>query len=83
MNVNSERPVIIIQPDMAPITLKEYALRRGLTVEAVRAQASRGTIPTLQMGKSSTLYVNQAQMILASLEAAGWDVKVPKDVYAV
>ncbi len=83
MNVNSERPVIIIQPDMAPITLKEYALRRGLTVEAVRAQAGRGTIPTLQVGKSSTLYVNQAQMILASLEAAGWDVKVPKDVYAV
>lgn len=83
MNINSERPVVIIQPDMAPITLKEYALRHGMTVESVRAQAHRGTIPTLQIGKSTTLYVNQAQMIMSSLEAAGWDVKVPKDTYTV
>ena len=83
MNGNSERPVVIIQADMAPITLKEYALRHGATVESIRVQAHRGTLPTLQIGKSSTLYVNQAQMVMASLEAAGWDVKVPKDTYAV
>ncbi|MEN2500965.1 MAG: hypothetical protein MHMPM18_005113 [Marteilia pararefringens] len=83
MNGKSERPIVIIQPDMAPITLKEYAQRHGYTIESVRAQAHRGTIPTLQIGKSSTLYVNQAQMIMSSLEAAGWDVKAPKDVYTI
>ncbi len=82
MNGNSERPVIIIQPDMAPITLKEYAQKHGHTLEAVRAMAHRQQIPTLQIGKCSTLYVNQAQMIVSSLEAAGWNVKIPKDSYA-
>lgn len=82
MNGNSERPVIIIQPDMAPIPLREYAQKHGLTLEAVRSMAHRRQIPTLQIGKCSTLYVNQAQMVMASLEAAGWDVKIPKDTYA-
>ncbi|GEK12555.1 hypothetical protein GNP80_14955 [Aliivibrio fischeri] len=81
MEKNSERPVIIIQPDMAPITLREYAQRHGITLEAVRAQVHRGSIPSLQIGKGSTIYVNQAQMIMSSLEAAGWDVKTPKEIY--
>ncbi len=82
MEINSERPVLVIQPDMAPITIKEYAQRHGVTLESVRAQVHRGSLPTLQIGKGSTVYINQAQMIMSSLEAAGWDVKVPKDFYA-
>ena len=83
MGTNSDRPVVVIQPDMAPITLKEYAQRHGMTLEAVRTQAARNAIPTLQVGKGSTIYVNQAQMIMSSLEAAGWNVRVPLDIYSV
>lgn len=83
MEGNDERPVIILQADLSPITLREYAQRHGQTLEAVRAQAARGSIPTLQIEKGSTLYVNQAQMVMASLEAAGWNVKIPHDFFAV
>jgi len=78
-----ESLVVNIQPDMLPITLEVYANRSGQSLSAVRAQATRGTLPTMQMGKSSTIYVNQAQMIMSSLEAAGWDVRTPKNVYAL
>ncbi|EDM65032.1 hypothetical protein PE36_12837 [Moritella sp. PE36] len=78
-----ENLVVNIQPDMLPITLEVYAGRTGQSISAVRAQASRGTLPTMQMGKSSTIYVNQAQMIMSSLEAAGWDVRTPKNIYAL
>ncbi|MGR5464540.1 hypothetical protein ACPV5G_16500 [Photobacterium damselae] len=83
MKGNDERPVIILQADLAPITLREYARRQGQTLEAVRAQAARKNIPTLQIEKGSTLYVNQAQMVMASLEAAGWNVKIPHDFFTV
>ncbi len=74
-----DSPVINIRPDMLPITLEVYAQRTGQSLSAVRTQAHRGTIPTLQMGKSSAIYVNQAQMIMSSLEAAGWDILVRND----
>ena len=78
-----ENLVVNIQPDMLPITLEVYARRTDQSLSAVRAQASRGTLPTMQMGKSSTIYVNQAQMVMSSLEAAGWDVRTPKNIYAL
>ena len=82
MHGNSDRTVVVLQPDMAPITLKEYAQRHGMTLEAVRTQAARNAIPTLQIGKGSTIYVNQAQMIMSSLEAAGWNVRIPQDFFS-
>ena len=78
-----ENLVINIQPDMLPITLEVYARRTDQSLSAVRAQATRGVLPTMQVGKSSTIYVNQAQIVMSSLEAAGWDVRTPKDIYAL
>ena len=78
-----ENLVINIQPDMLPITLEVYARRTDQSLSSVRTQATRGTIPTMQMGKSSTIYVNQAQMVMSSLEAAGWGIRTPKDIYAL
>jgi hypothetical protein len=80
---STENLVINIQPDMLPITLEVYARRTDQSLSAVRAQATRGTLPTMQMGKSSTIYVNQAQMVMSSLEAAGWGVHTPKDIYSI
>ncbi|GEK13197.1 hypothetical protein [Aliivibrio fischeri] len=82
MEEKEDRPVVIIQPDMLPITLEAYARKTNQSLKAVRNQHSRGTIPTFQMGKAQTVYVNQAQMIMSSLEAAGWDIRVPKDIHA-
>ncbi|NAX23802.1 hypothetical protein [Vibrio sp. V39_P1S14PM300] len=76
-----DRPVIVIQPDMLPISLEEYARRTSQSLSAVKSQHLRGAIPTLQVGKSSKVYVNQAQLIVSSLEAAGWDIQVPKSFY--
>ena len=68
---DGDRPVIILQPDMIPITLKEYAKRHGLNEKTVGSQADRGIIPTIQLGKAKTRYVNQALMIVNSLKAGG------------
>lgn len=81
MMANDEQPVINIQPDMLPITLEVYAQRTGQSLSSVRTQAHRGVIPTMQLGKGTKVYVNQASMVMSSLEAAGWDVRTPKDVY--
>ncbi|WP_406732771.1 hypothetical protein RJD39_00740 [Vibrio scophthalmi] len=78
MSKKDERPVIIIQADLTPISLKEYAARYGEPLTAVRKQAYDQAIPTIQMGKSTKVYVNIAQMVTSSLSAAGWDVQVPK-----
>ncbi|MCD9497592.1 hypothetical protein [Photobacterium carnosum] len=83
MNGNDERPVIIIQPDMSPITIAEYARKHATTVAAVRSQVHRKTIPVIRLGEASTIYINQAAMIIGSLKAAGWDVEVPQDVYSI
>lgn len=77
------KPVIIFQPDVMPISLKEYARRTNQSLPAVRAQAHEGLIPTLQMKKGSTIYVNQYQMLMASMEAAGWDVRAPSSQYSL
>ncbi|PKF49163.1 hypothetical protein [Enterovibrio nigricans] len=76
-----EQVTIVIQPDMLPITLEEYARRTNQTYQAVKAQSHEKKIPTIQAGKGCTVYVNQAQLILSSLEAAGWNVQVPKGIY--
>lgn len=81
MTANDEQPVINIQPDMLPITLEVYAQRTGQSLSSVRTQAHRGVIPVMQLSKGTRVYVNQAAMVMSSLEAAGWDVRTPKDVY--
>ena len=78
MGKKDERPTIIIQADLVPISLKEYAARYGESLSAVRKQAYDQAIPTIQMGKSTKVYVNIAQMVTSSLSAAGWDVQVPR-----
>ena len=80
---SQEKIVINIQPDMLPITLEVYARRTEQSVRAVQGQAARGTLPTIQMGKSNRIYVNVAQMIMSSLEAANWDVRKPDIAYSL
>ncbi|ODS10362.1 hypothetical protein [Vibrio scophthalmi] len=72
---NSERPVIIIQPDMTPLSLKEFAEKKGLDIEVVKTRARRGIYPTMKMGNGQTIFINQAAMFQRSLEADGWDVR--------
>lgn len=78
MSENSERPVIIIQPDMSPIEIKAYAALKGMNLETVKSQVKRGILPTIQVGKGRKIYINQAIMIVESLKAGGWDVQVPQ-----
>lgn len=77
------RPVINLQPDMLPLTIKAYAAKTGQSVQAVRDQVSDGSIPHIRVQGCRTVYVNQAQMIMASLESAGWDVKVSSQAYSL
>ncbi len=83
MDTNEEFPVINIHADMLPISLEVYARRTEQSISAVRKQAYEGSIPTIQMEKGSKVYVNQAQMVMSSLKAAGWSVNTPKDIYSL
>lgn len=69
------RPVIHINPDMLPLTIEAYAKKTSQSVRAVRGQVSRSALPVIRLTNCRTVYINQAQLIMASLEAAGWDVK--------
>lgn len=80
MTEKNQQPVISLQPDMLPISLKEYAVKKGIPLETVRSQAKRGIIPTLRLGNNKTVFVNQALMIIRSLEADGWQVQALPNV---
>lgn len=75
MTAENQRPLIVIQADMLPIPLKEYANRMNIALETVKSQAKRGIIPTVKLGKNKTIFVNQALMIVRSLQADGWHVE--------
>ncbi|MEZ9627467.1 hypothetical protein [Aliivibrio fischeri] len=79
---NEQSATVVIQPDMLPLTLEAYARKTNQTIRAVRDQANKGHIPTIQRKKGATVYVNQAAMILSSLQAADWDVRVPLDQFS-
>lgn len=79
---NEQSPTVVIQADMLPLTLEAYARKTNQTLRAVRDQANRGYIPIIQRTKGATIYVNQAAMIISSLQAADWDVRVPLDQYS-
>ncbi|WP_406732709.1 hypothetical protein RJD39_00095 [Vibrio scophthalmi] len=81
MPKKDERPVVIIQTDLTPLTLEEYARRYNQTLAAVRQQAFHQQIPTIQKCKGGKVYVNIAQMVASSFEAAGWDVSLPQEFY--
>lgn len=78
MSENSERPIIILQPDMSPISIKDYAALKKMNINTVKSQCERGILPTIQVGKGRTIFINQALMVMRSLEAGGWDVQVPQ-----
>lgn len=80
---NKQSTTVVIQPDMLPLTIEAYARKTNQTARAVRDQAAAGHIPTIQRKKGATIYVNQAAMILSSLRAADWDVRVPSDQFSV
>lgn len=75
INKEEMRPVINISPDMLPLTIEAYAKKTSQSVRAVRGQVSRNVLPVIRLINCRTVYINQAQLIMASLEAAGWDVK--------
>lgn len=79
---NQQPVTVVIQPDLLPLTLEAYARKTNQTVRAVRDQANRGSIPTIQRAKGATIYVNQAAMVMSSLQAADWDVRVPSDLFS-
>jgi hypothetical protein len=78
----TESLTVVIQPDMLPLTIEAYARKTNQTARAVRDQVQRGHIPTIQRKKGATIYINQAAMILTSLQAADWDVRVPLDKFS-
>lgn len=80
--LNKQNVTVVIQPDLLPITLEAYARKTNQTLRAVRDQANRGCIPTIQRAKGTTIYVNQAAMVMSSLQAADWDVRVPSDLFS-
>ncbi|MEC4729068.1 hypothetical protein HWQ46_26500 [Shewanella sp. D64] len=77
------RPVINLQPDMLPLTIEAYASKTSQSVRAVRGQVARGHLPVIRTDSCASVYINQAQMIMASLESAGWDVKVTSRAYSL
>ncbi|WP_027696722.1 hypothetical protein [Vibrio litoralis] len=79
---NQQAVTVVIQPDLLPLTLDAYARKTNQTLRAVRDQAQRGLIPTIQRAKGTTIYVNQAAMVMSSLQAADWDVRVPSDQFS-
>ncbi|UJZ96366.1 hypothetical protein IHC92_17465 [Photobacterium damselae subsp. damselae] len=83
MSKKDERPVIVLKVDLDPMTLEQWADKTNQTVRAVAKQADDGNIPIIQKVKGGKRYINRAKMVLASLEAADWDVRVPHDMYSL
>ncbi|MGB2519082.1 hypothetical protein [Shewanella algae] len=81
-NTNN-RGTVILQPDMLPLTLNAYASRTGQTLKAVQHQVASGFLPTMRIAGSKLIYVNQAQMVMSSLDAAGWNVITPSKKYSL
>ncbi|WBJ95724.1 hypothetical protein [Shewanella sp. MTB7] len=80
---NDQRPRTIFQPDVTPITLKEYARITNQPLSTVQSQADKGQIPTFKPPNCRIRYVNRLQMFLACAEAAGWDIKAPSLEYSL
>lgn len=81
--VDNARKTVILQPDMLPLTLNAYARRTEQTLRAVQNQVAEGFLPTLRIPGSRLIYINQAQMVMSSLDAAGWNVITPNKKYSI
>lgn len=81
--VDDGRKTVILQPDMLPLTLSAYARRTDQTLKAVQHQAASGFLPTMRIPGCKLIYVNQAQMVMSSLDAAGWNVVTPSKKYSL
>ncbi len=79
----ANRNTVILQPDMLPLTLAAYAAKTGQTLKAVQHQAQEGILPIMRVAGSRLIYVNQAQMVMSSLDAAGWNVITPSKKFSL
>ncbi|PKF49278.1 hypothetical protein [Enterovibrio nigricans] len=76
VDVQTGQNIVVLQVDMLPITIDEYARRTEQDVVALHQQKQRGTLPVIQAGRGCKVYVNQAKLIIDSLIAAGFDVQL-------